>query len=150
MRKNLGMIIYESIMILFNIALILIFRESINVTPLSIVPIFLMALLIFQALCFSHEQDKFSAYGSNYTKAEECEMSHFSSMFIFLNLLWFVPFIVFFSWGKLFSLLIYVFVFIGGPLIYKIKNRSKINQRIMNEAIELKEQQQRENQGYWK
>ena len=68
------MVIYYCITILANIAAIPIFYEYINISALSIVPLFLIALMIFQALLFKNEkvENGFrTAYGSNLTADEK-------------------------------------------------------------------------------
>lgn len=65
------MVIYYCITILANIAAIPIFYEYINISALSIVPLFLIALMIFQALLFKNEkvENGFrTAYGSTATR----------------------------------------------------------------------------------
>ena len=52
------MVIYYCITILANIAAIPIFYEYINISALSIVPLFLIALMIFQAILFKNEKSK--------------------------------------------------------------------------------------------
>ena len=148
------MVIYYCITILANIAAIPIFYEYINISALSIVPLFLIALMIFQALLFKNEkvENGFrTAYGSNLTADEENKMLDSGSTFLFATIPWMIPFILFFlSPVKLLSVLIYVLGLAGGPILYKIKNRGKITNRISAEEQERREQEKKEQLGKWK
>ena len=148
------MVIYYCITILANIAAIPIFYEHINISALSIVPLFLIALMIFQAILFKNEkvENGFrTAYGSNLTADEENKMLDSGSTFLFATIPWMIPFILFFlSPVKLLSVLIYVLGLAGGPILYKIKNRGKITNRISAEEQERREQEKKEQLGKWK
>ena len=148
------MVIYYCITILANIAAIPIFYEYINISALSIVPLFLIALMIFQALLFKNEkvENGFrTAYGSNLTADEENKMLDSGSTFLFATIPWMIPFILFFlSPVKLLSVLIYVLGLAGGPILYKFKNRGKITNRISAEEQERREQEKKEQLGKWK
>ena len=68
---------YYCINILANIAAIFIFYKHMNIGALSILPLFLIALMIFQALLFKNEkvENRFrTTYGLNLTAAEENKM----------------------------------------------------------------------------
>ena len=148
------MVIYYCITILANIAAIPIFFEYINISALSIVPLFLIALMIFQALLFKNEkvENGFrTAYGSNLTADDENKMLDSGSTFLFATIPWMIPFILFFlSPVKLLSVLIYVLGLAGGPILYKFKNRGKITNRISAEEQERREQEKKEQLGKWK
>lgn len=93
------MVIYYCITILANIASIPIFYKYINISALSIVPLFLIALMIFQAILFKNEkvENGFrTAYGSNLTADEENKMLDSGSTFLFATSPWMIPFILFF------------------------------------------------------
>ena len=148
------MVIYYCITILANIAAIPIFYKYINISALSIVPLFLIALMIFQALLFKNEkvENGFrTAYGSNLTADEENKLLSSGSSFLFATIPWMIPFILFFpSPVKLLSVLIYVLGLAGGPILYKFKNRGKITNRISTEEQERREQEKKEQLGKWK
>ena len=148
------MLIYYCITILANIAAISIFYKHINVSALSIVPLFLIALMIFQALLFKNEkvENGFrTAYGSNLTADEENKMLSSGSSFLFATIPWMIPFILFFpSFVKVLSLLVYIIGLIGGLLLYRIKNKEKISNRMNAEEMERQEQEKREQLGKWK
>lgn len=148
------MLIYYCITIVLNVIAIIAFHKNINITGLSIVPIFLIALMIFQALMFKHEkvENGFrTKYGSNLTADEENAMQSVGSKFLYATIPWMIPFIVFFSSPiKLFSVLVYIIGFIGGSVLYVLKNKNKITDRMSAEEKERQEQEKKEQLGKWK
>ena len=71
------MIVYYSITILANIIAVFIFHKNINISALSIIPLILIALMIFQAYFFKKEkvENGFrTTYRSNLTDNEENNM----------------------------------------------------------------------------
>ena len=148
------MVIYYCITILANIAAIPIFFEYINISTLSIVPLFLIALMIFQALLFKNEkvENGFrTAYGSNLTADEENKMLDSGSTFLFATIPWMIPFVLFFpAIVKVFSILVYIIGLVGGLILYRIKNKGKIVNRINAEEKERQEQEKKEQLGKWK
>ena len=80
------MIIYYCIAIIANIVAAIAFQKNINITGLSLIPLFLIALMIFQALIFRNEkvENGFrTAYGSNLTADEENKLLSSGSSFLF-------------------------------------------------------------------
>lgn len=148
------MLIYYCIAIIANVIAIIAFYKNINITGLSIVPIFLIALMIFQALMFKHEkvENGFrTKYGSNLTADEENAMQSVGSKFLYATIPWMIPFIVFFSSPiKLISVLVYIIGFIGGSVLYVLKNKNKITDRMSAEEKERQEQEKKEQLGKWK
>lgn len=148
------MLIYYCIAIIANVIAIIAFYKNINITGLSIVPIFLIALMIFQALMFKHEkvENGFrTKYGSNLTADEENAMQSVGSKFLYATIPWMIPFIVFFSSPiKLISVLVYIIGFIGGSVLYVLKNKNKIIDRMSAEEKERQEQEKKEQLGKWK
>ena len=148
------MIVYYSITILANIIAIFIFHKNINISALSIIPLILIALMIFQAYFFKKEkvENGFrTTYGSNLTNDEENNMLNSSSTFLLATIPWIIPFILFFpSFVKILSVLIYIVGLIGGLILYRIKNKGKIVDRIDVEEKERQEQEKREQLGKWK
>lgn len=148
------MIIYYCITIIANIVAAIIFHKSINVTGLSVMPLFLIALMIFQALLFKNEkvENGFrTAYGSNLTADEKNKMLDSGSSFLFATIPWMIPFILFFpSFVKVLSILVYIVGLIGGLILYRIKNKGKIVNRIDAEEKERQEQEKKEQLGRWK
>ena len=125
------MVIYYCITILANIAAIPIFFEYVNISALSIVPLFLIALMIFQALLFKNEkvENGFrTAYGSNLTADEENKLLSSGSSFLFAAIPWMIPFVLFFpAIVKVLSILVYIIGLVGGLILYRIKNKGKID-----------------------
>ena len=148
------MVIYYFITILANIAAIPIFYEYINISALSIVPLFLIALMIFQALLFKNEkvENGFrTAYGSNLTADEENKLLCSGSSFLFATIPWMIPFVLFFpAIVKVLSILVYIIGLVGGLILYRIKNKGKIVNRINAEEKERQEQEKKEQLGKWK
>ena len=148
------MIIYYCIAILANIAAIPIFFEYINISALSIVPLFLIALMIFQALLFKNEkvENGFrTAYGSNLTADEENKLLSSGSSFLFATIPWMIPFVLFFpAIVKVLSILVYIIGLVGGLILYRIKNKGKIVNRINTGEKERQEQKKKEQLGKWR
>ncbi len=148
------MIIYYCVTTIANIAAIFLFHKSININGLSIIPLFLIALMIFQALIFKNEkvENGFrTAYGSNLTADEENKMHGSGSSFLFATIPWMIPFIFFFpSFVKALSILVYIVGLFGGILLYRIKNKGKIIDRMNAEEKERQEQEKKEQLGKWK
>ena len=148
------MIIYYYITIIANIVASIVFHKSINVTGLSVMPLFLIALMIFQALIFKNEkvENGFrTAYGSNLTADEENKLLSSGSSFLFATIPWMIPFVLFFpAIVKVLSILVYIIGLVGGLILYRIKNKGKIVNRINAEEKERQEQEKREQLGKWK
>lgn len=148
------MFIYYCLTIVANIIIAIVFHKSINITGLSILPLFLIALMLFQALLFKKEkvEDGFkTAYGSNLSTSEENNMLHSGSKFMFATIPWMIPFVIFFpSPVKALSIFVYVIGLIGGLVFYKLKNKEKIIARMHDEEKECREQEKKEELGKWK
>ncbi len=153
-KGRLIMTIYYCITIIANIVAAIVFHKSINVTVLSVMPLLLIALMIFQALLFKNEkvENGFrTAYGSNLTADEENKMLDSGSSFLFATIPWMIPFILFFpSIAKVLSILVYIIGFVGGLILYRIKNKGKIVNRMDVEEKERQEQEKKEQLGRWK
>ena len=148
------MIIYYCITIIANIVAAIVFYKNINVTVLSVMPLFLIALMIFQALLFKNEkvENGFrTAYGSNLTADEENKMLDSGSSFLLATIPWMIPFILFFpSIVKVLSILVYIIGLVGGLMLYRIKNKGRIINRMDAEEKERQEQEKKEQLGKWK
>ena len=148
------MIIYYCITIIANIVAAIVFYKNINVTVLSVMPLFLIALMIFQALLFKNEklENGFkTAYGSNLTADEENKMLDSGSSFLLATIPWMIPFILFFpSIVKVISILVYIVGLVGGLILYRIKNKGRIVNRMDAEEKERQEQEKKEQLGRWK
>ena len=148
------MVIYFCITILANIAAIPIFYKYINISVLSFVPLFLIVLMIFQAHIFKNEkvENGFrTTYGSNLTADEENNLLGNGSSFLFATIPWMIPFVLFFpAIVKVLSILIYIIGLVGGLILYRIKNKGKIVNRINAEEKERQEQEKKEQLGKWR
>ena len=148
------MIIYYYITIISNIVASIVFHKSINVTGLSVMPLFLIALMIFQALIFKNEkvENGFrTAYGSNLTADEENKLLSSGSSFLFATIPWMIPFVLFFpAIVKVLSILVYIIGLVGGLILYRVKNKGKTVNRIDAEEKERQEQEKKEQLGKWK
>lgn len=147
------MIIYYCITIIANIAAAIVFYKNINVTVLSVVPLFLIVLMIFQALIFKNEKAENgfrTAYGSNLTADEENEMLDSGSSFLLATIPWMIPFVLFFpSIVKALSILVYIVGLVCGLALYRIKNKGRIVNRTDAEEKERREQEKKEQLGRW-
>ena len=148
------MIIYYCITIIANIVAAIVFYKNINVTVLSVMPLFLIALMIFQALLFKNEkvENGFrTAYGSNLIADEENKMLDSGSSFLFATIPWMIPFVLFFpAIVKVLSILVYIIGLVGGLILYRIKNKGRIVNRMDAEEKERQEQEKKEQLGRWK
>ena len=148
------MVIYYCITILANIVATIVFHKSINISVLSAMPLFLIALMIFQAHIFKNEkvENGFrTAYGSNLTADEENKILDSGSTFLFATIPWMIPFILFFpAIVKVLSILVYIIGLVGGLILYRIKNKGKIVNRIDAEEKERQEQEKKEQLGKWR
>ena len=148
------MIIYYCIVIIANIVAAIAFQKNINITVLSLIPLFLIALMIFQALIFRNEkvENGFrTAYGSNLTSDEENKLLSSGSSFLFATIPWMIPFVLFFTAiVKVLSILVYIIGLVGGLILYRIKNKGKIVNRIDAEEKERQEQEKKEQLGKWR
>ncbi len=148
------MIIYYCITIIANIVAAIVFYKNMNVTVLSVMPLLLIALMIIQALLFKNEkvENGFrTAYGSNLTADEENKMLDSGSSFFLATIPWMTPFILFFpSIVKVLSILVYFVGLGGGLILYRIKNKGRIVNRIDAEEKERQEQEKKEQLGRWK
>lgn len=148
------MIIYYCVTIIVNIISIIVFYENVNISGLSIIPVLLIALMIFQAFMFKNEKIENGfriKSASNLTASEENGMLNSGSVFLFAMIPWMVPFVFFFSsLIKILSILVYVIGLIGGFAIYRLKNKEKISERMTSEEKERQEQEKKEQLGKWK
>ena len=150
------MIIYYIIMILLNIAAAIVFCNNLNITFLSVIPIAIMVLMLFQANYFKNEKTE-KGFSSNFTPVddythEEGEtLLQYAARALFIAIPWFVPFVLFFpNVVKIVSVFLYMISLALGGLIYRIKNKGALNNRVNAEKEELEKQKQSEELGKWK
>ena len=148
------MLIYYCVTIIANVIALFAFFGSINITVLSILPIVLIALMLFQSLFFKAEKQESgfkTNFGSNLSQNEENSMFNCASTFMLATIPWMIPFIIFFSSPiKILSVVVYIIGFVGGAILYKLKNKGKITSRIDVEENERREQEKKEQLGKWK
>ena len=148
------MILYFCLMLLANAVLAIIFHQSITVTLFSLIPLFLIGIMIFQSIYFKSDDAKHAfgkAYNSGFNHKEESEMSLVASKALLYAVPLMIPFVLFFSsLIKAVSIIVYLVSFAAGPLVYRIKNKDSLNHRANSEKIELETQLQKEELGKWK
>lgn len=148
--------IYYLIHIIINIILIVCFRSYMNIHLLSILPIFLSCLMAFQVTLFKVENHRSTTGDTAFSvrntvrltdKEMNCQFSYLRHSFLVC-----IPFeipLIFFlsSYWKLLSIVPYVFAFILGGIVCKMKMGKQIKLRIDEEKKELEEQIKREEIG---
>ena len=146
--------IYYLIAIVANIIAVVAFHKSINISVLSILPLFFIALMLFQSALFKKEkiENGFrTAYGSPFTAEEENGMSNSAATALYAAIPLMIPFIFFFpSVIKALSAVVYAVTFIVGLFAYRIKNRDALKERFDKEETERREQEEKESLGEWK
>lgn len=146
--------VYFVSVLLGCIASAVVFHGHINLSALSILPTFLIVLMLFQAHYFRSEKEEKGfggALGSDYSHEEEYTLSQYITNSLWIAAPLQLPFILFFGNGiKAFSILIYLIGFAGGTLVYRCKHRHTLHARIRAEQKELEEQKKNESLGKWK
>lgn len=139
-------LIYYCTVIIGWIVALFFLIDHLNVTAMSVVPIILIALSLFQASLFKNEQG--NAYGSNYNEEEKAGLTRYMSVALKLSIPWHIPFVCFFNSGfKLISVIVYLLGMFGGTLVYVLKNGRKVRIRLNKEAEEAKKQSENEELG---
>ena len=147
--------IYYLIAIVANIIAVVAFHKSINISVLSILPLFFIALILFQAALFKKEkiENGFrTAYCSPFTAEEENGMTGFAATALYAAIPLMIPFIFFFPSAVkvLLSFIIYALAFAAGLFTYRIKNKDALKDRFDKEETERREQEKKESMGEWK
>lgn len=147
--------IYYLIAIVANIIAVVAFHKSINISVLSILPLFFIALILFQAALFKKEkiENGFrTAYCSPFTAEEENGMTGFAATALYAAIPLMIPFIFFFPSAVkvLLSFIIYALAFAAGLFTYRIKNKDALKDRFDKEETERREQEKKESLGEWK
>ena len=148
--------IYYGCHIVFNMALLLVFSLHIKLHVLSLLPVFLIALMLFQTTLFKGDTKNYTlgdtAYsvGDTVRLTEEEQILQYS--FLKCSFLFCIPFefpLIFFlsSYWKLIGIVPYILAYVIGGVVFKIKNGKAIQERINGEKKELEEQKQREGVG---
>lgn len=148
------MTVYYIITIIANVVATVVFFNQLSINTMSIMPAFLIVLMIFQGMIFKHEKVENGfriKYRGNLTADEENSMFDVGSRFLFGTIPWMIPFVFFFSkFVKALSIIVYFVGLCGGLFVYRIKNKRRINTRIDNEKAELLDQEKKEELGKWK
>lgn len=148
------MTIYYFVTGIADLIAVIAFYKCINITELSILPLFFIALILFQAAIFKKEKWEKgfrTRYGSDFTEEEENAMSDFAATALYAAIPLMIPFIFFFpSAIKFLSVLIYLIALIAGIFTYRIKNKDALKGRFDKEEIERREQEKKESMGEWK
>jgi len=148
--------IYYIVHTVINMALLIAFRANIIVDFLSVVPVFLIVLMLIQAPMFKVDIHRNSlgdtAYSTGNTVRltdDELEKQYKYMRYSFYGLIPFVfPFIFFFSsYAKLCSIIPYILAYIVGNVIFKFKYGKTIKARLELEKEELRKQLQNEELG---
>ena len=141
--------IYYGCHIVVNIALLIIFSAYVELHLLSVLPVFLIVLMFFQATLFktNAKNDTIgdTAYSVGNTvrlteEEQECQYSYLRHSFLFcvpfeIPLIFFLP-----SYWKLFGIIPYILAYIIGSIVFKLKYGQEIQNRIIKEKKELEEQ----------
>ena len=148
--------IYYGCHIVVNIALLIIFSAYVELHLLSVLPVFLIVLMLFQATLFktNAKNDTIgdTAYSVGNTvrlteEEQECQYSYLRHSFLFcvpfeIPLIFFLP-----SYWKLFGIIPYILAYIIGSIVFKLKKGQGIQNRIIKEKKELEEQIRLEEMG---
>ena len=148
--------IYYGCHIVVNIALLIIFSTYIELHLLSVLPVFLIVLMFFQATLFKANAkndtigDTAYSVGNTIRLTEEEQAIQYS--YLRHSFLFCVPFeipLIFFlfSYWKLFGIIPYILAYIIGSIVFKLKKGQEIQNRIIKEKKELEEQIKREEMG---
>ena len=148
--------IYYGCHILINAVLLLVFSSHIKFHALSLLPIFLIALMLFQTTLFKLDTkndtvgDTAYSVGNTVRLTEEeqaCQYSYLKHSFLLcipfeIPLIFFLP-----SYWKLIGIVPYILAYIIGAVVFKVKRGNVIQERINREKKELEEQTAREELG---
>ena len=153
------LIIYYALMLVVNILSVVLFRDSISIDFFSVLPAFLIILMCIQASMFKVDMHISSVGDTAYSTSntvrltdEELKKQYEYLKYSFYILIPFVVTFIFFfdSYLKLLSVIVYIFAYILGGIIFIIKNGKSIKKRFESEKEELSKQKQNEELGKWK
>ena len=150
------MSIYYIVHVAINVVLLIAFRTNIIIDFLSVVPVFLIVLMLVQASMFKVDFHRSSTGDTAYTTGntvrltdDELNEQYKYTRLSFYGLLPFeLPFIFFCSsYAKLFSIIPYILAYVVGNVIFKVKYGKTIKTRLELEKEELRKQLQKEELG---
>lgn len=148
--------IYYLIHIIINILMLIFFSEFVNIHLLSVLPIFLMCLMIFQTTLFKRDNQRTTTGDTSYSVGNTVRLTdeelNYQNLFLRHSFLVCLPFeipMIFFlsSYLKLLCVLPYICAYIIGGVVFKVKFGKEIQSRIEDEKKELEEQKKREELG---
>ena len=148
--------IYYGFHFVVNIVLLIILSAYIELHILSVLPVFLIILMFFQTTLFKVNLKNDAIGDTSYSvgntvrlteEEQKCQYSYLKHSFLFcipfeIPLIFFLP-----SYWKLFGIIPYIFAYIIGGIVFKLKKGKEIQNRIIREKKELDEQIQREEMG---
>ena len=144
--------IYYACHVAINIVLLLAFASYIELHVLSLLPVFLIALMLFQITLFKGDTLGDTAYsaGDTVRLTEEEQILQYS--YLRCSFLFCIPFefpLIFFlsSYWKPIGIVPYILAYVIGGVVFKIKNGKAIQERMNREEKELEKQIQREEMG---
>ncbi len=146
--------IYYILTTTINIIIAVVLKSHIILSKLSFVPVFLLLLSIFEAIYFhnnSEKPDSDTNYSVEHYRLQKQEWTTFTKYMMIgflLSIPLYIPFIIFFDWLKLISILIFLLCFILGSAIFKLRFRKQLNANKLKEKEELEKQKAKEELGY--
>ncbi len=147
-------ILYYIIVLAAEIVCAIVFRARLNITAMSVLPLFLIALSTYQAIFFNRyrrPEDFNAVYYSELTDAEFEKMSVCVRDAYIFSVPLYLPFVLFFSsWVKLLSMILFMASVAGGAIYFRLRYGRELHARYDKEKKELDEQKRREELGRWK
>ena len=147
-------IIYICIALVLNGLCIFVFNEYLHVSALSLLPLVLMAIMLFQAIYYKKgtpESEVSTAYGSGFNNKEQSALLKYASKTLLGGFPLLIPFVFFFTDAvKILSVIVYILSFASGIIYYRIKYKAEFGARNLEEKRQLQEQIKKEAQGKWK
>ena len=146
--------LYHIVTLAVEIVCVIVFRARLNITAMSVLPLFLIALSSFQAAYFNNHRHREDFNTNNYADLTDTEWEKMSvcvrDAYIFSVPLY-VPFIFFFSsWVKPLSVILFMASVTGGSIYFRLRYGRELRERYDNEKKELDEQRSKESLGRWK
>ncbi len=130
------------------------FYKYLHITIFSLLPLTLMAVMLFQALYYRKgkpDNDLSTAYGSGFNNKEQSAILQYVSKSLTVGIPLLIPFALFFTdMVKILSVPVYILSFAAGIVYYRIKHKDELQNRIQEEKRQLEEQIKKEEQGKWK
>ena len=146
--------IYIFVTLFLNVLSAFVFYKHLHISALSLVPVALVAIMLFQAIYYKKgtpESEVSTAYGSGFNNKEQSALLKYASKTLFAGIPLLIPFVLFFTDAvKILSVLVYILSFAAGIVYYRIKHKNEFQDRINEEKRVLEEQIKKEEQGKWK